>query len=394
MPGTQPLPPLPLLGTRVPEVRRVAVLRANGIGDFIVALPALEALRAAYPDAEIVLLGCDWHQEFLAGRPSPVDRCEPVPPSPGVRTDQPAAPAAELEAFLARQRRRRFDLAVQLHGGGRYSNPFVLALGARVTAGARTPDAAPLDRSVPYTPYQHEILRFLEVVSLVGAAPVTLEPRVALTEADRAEAARALGEEDGRPLVVLHPGAGDPRRRWPAERFAAAGRELARRGARLAVIGAAAERPVAGRTLDLLGGGALDLCGKLSLGGLAGVLAQARLVLANDSGPLHLARAVGAGLTGAARQGPGPATVGVFWCGNLTTVGPLLRARHRALISWRLACPACGLDCTRHRCPHDASFVADVSLDEALAAVSDLFEPAAAPPAAEQPVTERSRPCA
>ena len=86
---------------------------------------------------------------------------------------------------------------------------------------------------MPYTGHQHEIHRFLEVAGLVGATLVTLEPRLQVTAADRAEAAAALAEDD-RPLVVLHPGANDPRRRWPVERLAVVGSELARKGARLA----------------------------------------------------------------------------------------------------------------------------------------------------------------
>ena len=211
----------------VEGVHKLAVLRANAIGDYMVSLPAIQALRAAYPAAELVLLGADWHTGFLAGRPGPVDRCLPVPPTVGVRDDQPPAPPAEVDRFFARMRAERFDLAVQLHGGGRHSNPFLRRLGARVTAGSRTPDAPPLDRTVPYTGHQHEIHRFLEVAAVVGAAPVTLEPRLAVTDADRAEAAAVLAGDD-RPLVVLHPGAKDPRRRWPVERLAVVGRELAR----------------------------------------------------------------------------------------------------------------------------------------------------------------------
>jgi len=54
----------------VKDVRKLAVLRANAIGDYLVSLPALEALRAAYPQAELVLLGAGWHASFLAGRPA------------------------------------------------------------------------------------------------------------------------------------------------------------------------------------------------------------------------------------------------------------------------------------------------------------------------------------
>ncbi|RPI55291.1 MAG: hypothetical protein EHM56_05400 [Chloroflexi bacterium] len=197
---------------RLEEVRRIAVLRANAIGDLVFALPALDALRAAYPDAEIVLLGLPWHADLLRGRPGPIDRVEVVPIYPPIREEMGReADPAEQERFFAAMARERFDLAVQIHGGGRNSNPFVLRLGARVTAGLRTPDAAPLDRWLPYVYYQPEVHRYLEVMALVGAQPVTLEPRLQVLPGDLDESYEAVPEA-GPPIVVLHPGAGDPRR--------------------------------------------------------------------------------------------------------------------------------------------------------------------------------------
>lgn len=346
----------------VKDVRKLAVLRANAIGDYLVSLPALEALRAAYPQAELVLLGAGWHAGFLAGRPGPVDRCVPVPPTVGVRDDRPPSPPAIVDRFFARMRAERFDLAVQLQGGGRHSNPFVRRLGARVTAGSQAPNAPRLDRTVPYTGHQHEIHRFLEVAALVGATPVTLEPRLQVTDADRAEAAAALAEDD-RPLVVLHPGANDPRRRWPVERLAVVGSELARKGARLAVVGTAAEQPLVNRLVDGLDGDAANLAGRLGLGGLAGLLVQATLLVGNDSGPRHLAAVVGT------------ATVAVYWCVSVGSYGPLYRARHRAPTAWRLHCPICGANGLQEDCRpfHEASFVADVTVDEVLAEALDLL---------------------
>jgi ADP-heptose:LPS heptosyltransferase len=348
-------------GEPLAGARRIAVLRANALGDFIVSLPALEALRAAYPAAEITLLGADWHGELLRGRPGPVDRWVAVPPSPGVRDDLQPAPPGELEAFFRRMRAQRFDLAVQLHGGGRHSNPFVRRLGARLSVGARAPDAPALDRCVPYGAFQPEVLRYLEVVGLAGAAPVGIEPRLRVVERDRAAAARAL-PCDGRPLVALHPGASDPRRHWPLEKLAEVGAELARKGPRPVIIGTAGERPACQRLAGLLAGRAEDLSGRLGLDGLTGLLERCVLLVGNDSGPLHLAAAVGT------------ATVGVYWCGNLVNVGPVARARHRAVTSWRLHCPVCGADCLRGRCPHDASLVAETAAAEVLAEALDLLE--------------------
>ncbi|HEU4325412.1 MAG TPA: glycosyltransferase family 9 protein, partial [Roseiflexaceae bacterium] len=247
----------------VPDVRRIAVLRANALGDFLFALPALEALRAAYPTAEIVLLARQWHADFLAGRPGPINRVAVLPPIAGV-SERPGVDTGDDQAAQARffeaMRRERFDLALQMHGGGRSSNPVVLGLGARFTAGSRTPDAPALDRWLPYVLYQPEIMRYLEIAALVGAPPVVLEPRLLVTERDLAEAKVAL-PEDGPPLVALHPGAGDGRRQWPAERFAAVGDALAAAGHRVVVTGTPPERPIVEQVLAAMRAEAHDLCG-------------------------------------------------------------------------------------------------------------------------------------
>jgi ADP-heptose:LPS heptosyltransferase len=357
---TDPPRDAPPSGALVPGVGKLAVLRANALGDLIVTLPALEALRAAYPTAELVLLGSGWHPGFLTGRPGPIDRCLAIPPTTGIRDDVAPAPPEQLEAFFAAMHRERFDLAVQLQGGGRHSNPFLRRLGAHMTAGSQAADAPALDRNVCYTLYQPEVLRFLEVVRLVGASPVTLEPRLQVTTADRAEASRVLPHHS-RPLVVLHPGATDPRRRWPISRLATVGAELARKGARLAVVGTAADAPLTAHLVDLLEGDAADLTGRLSLGGLAGLLERATLLVGNDSGPRHLAAAVGT------------ATVAVYWAPNLLNVGPLTRNRHRTPTSWRIDCPACGTDALGGGCGHDASLVTDVDPDRVLAEALDVL---------------------
>jgi ADP-heptose:LPS heptosyltransferase len=345
----------------IADVRRIAVLRANAIGDFLFALPALESLRAAYPSAEVVLLGRAWHADFLAGRPGPVDRVVVVPPCQGINEtpDRPEDPE-EVQSFFARMRAERFDLALQLHGGGRYSNPFVRRLGARLSAGLKTPDAEPLDRWAPYVYFQPEILRYLEAVSLVGAAPVTLEPRLAVTPRDMAEANRVLPDSP-RPLAVLHSGASDPQRRWPAEKFALVGDALVRAGARVVVTGTGEERAVVRAVCSAMRTKGEDLSGRVSLGGLAGLLTRCVVMVANDTGPLHLAAAVGA------------ATVGVYWCFNLANSCELTRARHRPFAAWRLVCPECGRNCLGGNCGHPVSFVADVPAEEVTAAALELL---------------------
>ncbi|MCP3804907.1 glycosyltransferase family 9 protein [Allokutzneria sp. A3M-2-11 16] len=319
----------------VPDVRRIAVLRGGGLGDLFFAMPAIESLALAYPDAEITLVGTALHRDLLANRPGPVSEVLVLP-----------SPESEGEFFASLP---PFDLAVQLHGGGRWSNPFLRRLGARCTVGPNTSDAVALDRPVPFTYFQNETMRWLEVAGFAGAPVAALEPSLAVTEADLTEAAAHLSGLP-HPVVTVHPGATDPRRRWPhfAELITALGSR-----AGVVVIGTESEHPL------LEGLPARTLTG-LSMSGLVGVLASSAVVVANDSGPRHLAHAVGT------------QTVSIYWMGNVINAGPAGRSRHGVHISWTSRCPVCGTDCTRHdlgRCEHDASLVADVPVAEVLADV-------------------------
>lgn len=333
------------------SVSRIAVLRGGGLGDLIFAIPAMAALKAAYPGATLTLLGTPVHRALLAAIKSPVDEVCVLPFAEGVRPGE--EDPSELDAFFDDMRGRRFDLAVQLHGGGRYSNPFLLRLGARHTAGTRTADAASLERTVPYIYYQHEPLRALEVAGMAGAFPVDLEARLA-PAGNGAPPAVVMRDGDAGPWVVVHPGATDPRRRWPVSRFAELAAACAADGFRVAVIGDENERALAGQVVEQAASANVhSFAGDLDMGGLVALLVRAAVVVGNDSGPRHLAQALGV------------PTVGIFWVGNVINAGALGRSLHRIHLSWVTACPTCGIDVTQvgwtaPRCPHDDSVVAGV----------------------------------
>lgn len=376
-PATNSTTPVPAYGAGVgpvlekfPGVERIAVLRGGGLGDLLYAYPALTALKEGYPDAEITLLGSPIHAVLAAETAGPVNEVVILPFAQGVR-DGSGDPSGQ-EQFFATMQARKFNLALQMHGGGRYSNPFLLRLGAEHTVGTQTPDASPLERNLDYIYYQNEPDRWLEVAGLAGAPAVIPGPIRPLAAHQRKIA--PLLAPAGRPLVVVHPGATDPRRRWPASYFAEAAAKIAAEGAQVLVVGDGSERMLAQEVADLASGalesGHTDavrsVAGDLGLGDLAALLDAATVMLASDSGPRHLAQALGT------------PTVGIFWIGNVINAGPRGRSLHRVHMSWETRCPVCGIDITQvgwtaPRCGHDDTIVRGVDVAAVVQDVRDLM---------------------
>jgi len=352
-------------------VKKIAVLRANALGDYIFILPALQALKERFPNSEIVLLGKNWHKDYLMNRPGPVDRVIVVPPYPGVGENESFQPDPEtLNAFFSEMEKEEFDIAFQLHGGGRNSNPFLSRLGAKVTVGLRTPDAPELDISVPYVYYFSEILRYLEVVEKVGATTSSRDPVIAVTENDLAEAEKKLGDFGSQRYVVVHPGASDRRRRWPATNFAQITDFLIDQGYTTYLTGTPSESADVEQVISACKqkDKVINLCGSLSLNAMTGLLSKAELIVSNDTGPLHLARAL---------KRP---TVGIYWAGNIVTGLSMVTSIHRSIPSFSFNCPLCGLPASKMgtedpgTCKHDTSFVADVQVKEVKSALKELID--------------------
>jgi ADP-heptose:LPS heptosyltransferase len=346
-------------------VERIVALRGGGIGDLLSVLPALDALTGAYPSAQVTLLTTPLLAALLDGRTGPWHRVGVVPTFPDApdasgRTWRDDPSTTELVSEL---RSEGVDLAAQMHGGGKNSNPFVLELGAAHTVGCSTPDAKPLERELPHLYYQREVDRWLEVAALAGARARGIDPTLAAVPAD-AEGARPWIQREARGLVVVHPGASDPRRRWPAERFTRVAAVLADEGWQVLVVGDPGERELAERIAHdaaLAVPGAAhridSAAGRTDLHALVGLLDAARLVVANDSGPRHLAQALGT------------PTASVYWGPNLVNAGPRLRRHHRIQVSWRQLCPVCGADGTDpfgRSCDHSEPWVADVPTEAVL----------------------------
>ncbi len=274
--------------------RRIIILRALQLGDLLCAVPAFRALRAAFPSAEVVLVGLPWAREFVRRYAAYLDGFREFPGFPGLPERTPEI--ERIPAFLTGIQREAFDLALQLHGSGPFVNPLTVLFGARRTAGFYLPgDYCPdPEWFTPWPDHGLEVRRLLRLVEFLGIPaqgeglefPVGAEDRRALARLEQ------VPEFSSADYVCVHPGASVPERRWPPEQFAVVADALAARGLRVVLTGTAGERDLTRRVRQAMGHPAVDLAGRTDLGTVAALLEGARLLVCNDTGVSHLAAAL------------------------------------------------------------------------------------------------------
>ncbi|GAB3587804.1 glycosyltransferase family 9 protein [Amycolatopsis endophytica] len=275
----------------------VLVLRALGLGDLLVTVPALRGLRNAFPDARLTLAAPAALAE-LATLTEAVDRVAPTTGLGALRWADPPP-----------------SVAVNLHGSGPESIADLLGTRPERLLSHWHPDFPDLDGPM-WREDVHEARRWCDLLGFHGIA------------ADPADLALARPDvtSPAADAVVVHPGAAFGSRRWPPQRFAEVARELACDGHRVVVTGSAGEGELARRIAAAAG---LDedavLAGRTGLTELAALVAGARLVISGDTGAGHLATAYGTpsvllfGPTPPWRWGPPPGTEdrhAVLWAGE------------------------------------------------------------------------------
>src|SRR5579859_2979987 len=149
------------------QPRKIAVLRALQLGDLLLAVPALRAIRAKFPYAEITLIGLPWAASFVHRFSHYIDRFVEFTGYPGIA--EVPVNSERSQQFLAEQREYAYDLVIQMHGSGRISDQLALALGGKVTAGYYEQNLpAGLTLGLPYPDDQPEVLRNLGLAKLLG----------------------------------------------------------------------------------------------------------------------------------------------------------------------------------------------------------------------------------
>ncbi len=347
-------------GTCLIDPQKIMVRATNWIGDAVMSLPALEALRARFPTAEIVLLTQPWVSELYLRHPA-VSRqivYEPEREHQGARGFWKLVQALRAECF---------DAAIL------FQNAFHaawMAWCARIPVRvgyARDGRSGLLTESIEVPPaaaYGHQAYYYLQLLfraGLIDKPEPIREIRLTLGKAEKVWAARrleSLGLEGPRFLVGLNPGASyGPAKRWLLERYAAlADRLINALHADVLIFGSRAEKPLAEVIAQGMRHTPTIVAGETTLRQLMALLAQCRLIVSNDSGPMHLAAALGLPL------------VAIFGSTDERATGPLSpRAR---VVKQRVACSPCGL----RECPIDFRCMQGVTVDDVYRAALEIVK--------------------
>jgi lipopolysaccharide heptosyltransferase II len=284
------------------DAERILCVRLDNMGDVLMTTPALRALKASSPSRRITLLAAPSGVAVTRYIPEIDDVIEYE--APWVK--QPADASVEAcDALVDTLYERMYDAAVVFTVYSQSALPAALACWL-----ARIPLRLAYSRENPYQlltdwvpdpePHalvRHEVQRQLDLVASVGCCTTDTRLSFHPTDRDRHEARlklAAAGINLHQPWIVVHPGASAASRRYPVEQYVQA---VAAIGAanphQFVVTGSHAEAPLARAIADALPGRAHALAGTFGLGELGAVLQGAQLVMCNNTGPAHIAAAVG-----------------------------------------------------------------------------------------------------
>jgi len=335
---------------RAKKLEKILIRGPNWVGDAVLAIPAMKAVRALFPDAEITLLVRPFVAGLYAAAPF-IDK---------VWSEAKPSSLADWIRITRDIRNRQFDMALLLPNSFESALMMLLAgvpqrvgyategrqwmLTNGVTAGSKS---------------VHQMQYYLDLVKVISAIVESPSIEIEATAHER-NTARSLLAREGIPIeapfLVLSPGAAyGTAKRWYEDRFANVAETLARElGFYVAVIGSEMERPIAARICERIVCATAILAGKTSLETLIGVLAESSLMITNDSGPMHIAAALGV------------PTVAIFGSTDETVTGPYgLRTR---IVKHPVECSPCLL---RH-CPIDHRCMNGVTVDEVCRAAREL----------------------
>lgn len=344
-------------GLQPGKAQSILLVSSTALGDALLSTPAFRSIRLGYPKARISLLLNAAYRELFAGHP---DIDEIISYRSGW---------LRYLGLVRTLRRRHFDIACILHGNEPQATPLAYLAGARHIF--KLPNTsrfrfllANREPLLDWSAFGHGIEQRLRVARLAGGAETDFRmtlPADAAAEGELAALLGAQGMAAGAALLGLQPGASTTSRRWAPAQFIALARELlaAHPGLRVVVTGSPEEQPLCREIAAAIGAEqAWASAGAVPLRLLPALLRRCFALVTGDTGPMHLAVAVGTPV------------VALFAVSDARRSGPAYDLdRHIVIQKWRTCDP-----CLSKRCPYPLPIcMENISLQEVRAAVERLY---------------------
>jgi heptosyltransferase-2 len=332
-------------------LNKILIRGPNWVGDAVLAIPAMKAIRERYPEAEITLLVRPWVAGVFTAAPF-IDKVWSEPRPAGI---------GDWLRISRSIREKHFDLALLLPNSFESAAMMFLGRVPQRVGYATDGRSLLLTKSIkPSTEKRHQVHYYLDLAAAISATTDHPSIEIEASAEEKANARRLLassGIANNRKFLVLNPGAAyGGAKRWSEERFAEAGDALASElSADVAIIGSETERSIAERIRDRMRSHVAVLNGKTSLETLIGVIADSALVLTNDSGPMHIAAALGV------------PTVAVFGATDHIATGPY--GPRTSIVREPVDCSPCML----RECPIDHRCMTRVSAGAVTRAANELM---------------------
>ena len=274
----------------VKEIKKIAVFRALQLGDMLCAIPAIKALRHAYPSATITLLGLPWAKSLVERFHDYFNKFIHFPGYPGL--PEQSFDEEKLEVFLKQVRREKFDLLLQMQGNGSIVNSLVFQMGAQHVAGFYNEEShvnSPLFMEYPSD--VPEVKRHLLLMKHLGIPSQGEHLEFPLTKQDQKDFDSLLLPVYPKNYICFHPGSRGIWRQWPPKYFAQIADYCIEKGFTAVITGTKEETEITSEVIKCMHHNAIDLTGKTSLGAIAILIKNSFALVSNCTGVSHIADA-------------------------------------------------------------------------------------------------------
>ncbi len=359
----RPNPKKSLPSGRAPKI---LIVQIAGIGDLVLATPAIDALREAFPSARIDLLTSPRSTDLLASlKTIDIIYSFDIEKFRNPLSIRVLSALAVFKAQILPLRRNKYDAIISMNNvsstrGGLTIGLLFQAISAKLWVGRNTNNRAPyfdlalIESSSDPVP---EALTKLNLVAKLGASPAPRAAQLPISSDDRTKASELL--KDGAEWVAIIPGANYEAKAWPEDGFSGVSSAVLKRGLSVVLLGGPgdAQRALSVENSVTSKGKILNLVGKLSLVETAAVLQQTVLTVTNDTGPMHIAAAVGSPL------------VVIYGPSNSTRYQPWAPEDKKTVIHHRFPCNPCDY----HVCPKAEWCMDAATTTEVLEAVDTIL---------------------